>query len=492
MEEIYNDNDDDDNNNIISITTCIYVVIAAIIIWFLYLKIRYPFWGSQPVLHTYDWRARLFQKQPRIIETKVTPNIIHEQNTTVFSLPHDECSLVTKKEICRLIVAYYIPSDRITYCMTPALFDVYFRGSFRRPIVTMWREPTTFSQLAKNTSYKIVGCICSRGIYVRLGEAETSVEGFYFDWLTFRPTASPKGSLIQTQTQKMFEIHEWRQRRLTLQTYVSAFRRDNNIMGEGGEGCAGVIPMVSFAQSMYYLPLVYRQNNDKTSEQNENPAQTKLDRLPQNFRIRRIETDDNIHFLQDFMETLHMGRQHAAAIFAPLPALFEWIKERQLMVCALQQYDHLYALYFFRHANLKYDDLESTGANDVLHLVASYSNMVLMKDIADGEQKADAMFYLGFQHALHSVVTEKRTTRSIHLSPSDKKQRKGQRSSSSSSLMDGKYGLLSVDEIGHNTKLIPYWEQSCSPLWRTASAYFLYNYECAAMPYAKEDCFVLL
>ena len=87
------------------------------IVFFVYIKIKYPFWNNQPVFHTYDYWRYFYS----------TPFIIHRYRPVKTKFC-DFTSVVTKNlseytdenigELTNLLQCYYVSSDRILHTIS--------------------------------------------------------------------------------------------------------------------------------------------------------------------------------------------------------------------------------------------------------------------------------------------------------------------------------------------------------------------------------------
>lgn len=443
-------------------------LLATALAVFVFIKLRYPFWNLQPVLHTYDL-ARAASRltcgltfgltfgHPHIASIFPTRTKYLDSRGRVQSAPFADLSPGQITEIVRLLQAHYLPSDRLFCSIDERAFGAHFRGY---PVVSMLREyvydsvpqhvEPSASAIGSHTiqthRHNIIGVVASRGVRVAItGGTSQAYDAHYFDFLCLM-----REKTCAQDARTLFQTHEWNQRHAALGTHVSVFRKETELL-------SGVVPLVAFSCATYYM------------------HNMRIGPLPPNFRTVCVRTEEHMHFVHDFINLLESGSGtgsgtgsglFGAAIYIPVPAIMALVSARQLFVCALTSGRHLYALYFLRNANVKYDELEETGP-DALHLVASYSN------VADAD-----LFYAGFQHGMREILRDRASTLGA-----DGKRRHAQTE---------RFGILMIDRVGHNDAIAQKWEESHSSMVRTNCAYYLYNYIVPQSPMHTRDCFILV
>ena len=98
----------------------LFLLVFVILMFYAYIKLKYPFWSSQPVYHTYDYLRTLCYK----------PYIINKYNpfTTKFcnfenikTNYYNDCKDSSKLECANLIQCFYLNTDRILYTLNKFL-----------------------------------------------------------------------------------------------------------------------------------------------------------------------------------------------------------------------------------------------------------------------------------------------------------------------------------------------------------------------------------
>jgi hypothetical protein len=440
---------------------CGLVIVVAV-----YIKLRYPFWNIQPVLHPYNLMDRVLRPLPSIpfprlpLRTKYVyvangRHGNHEFKWTVKSKCADDYSPMELQEICHFLQTHTIPHDRLFSSIDVRTFRAHFRGYVQRPLITLLQEITIGS--ASSLYPPILGMIASRSVEIRVPNIPHSVFAFYFDFYCVH--REHRTNTMNGRT--LFQTHEYNQRHVALDVHVSVFRKEMELF-------RGIVPFVQFVTATYYMPPLLGGSTGL-------PMKTAI--LPPLFRGIRIEGDgEHSHYLVDFLANI--SAVVASSICIPVNAMMELVKERQMYVCALCKGQHLYALYIFRNANIKYDEMEETG-DDMLSLVASFCNI---QDNQVGDESKEELFYAGFLNALESIRKDRPSTTTA------KKKGGIQRRHS----IVENYGMFMMDEIGDNILLSQMWRKTHTPMTQSISAYYLYNYIVSDSPVTEKNVMVIL
>jgi len=417
------------------------VVVVTMVIVFVVIKIKYPFWNLQPVFHTYDlWRY--FYRTPfyiykyRPIKTKWC-DFAH-----ISTEPFTECSPTLKKDLVNLLQCFFIPSDRILHLITLSDLENIMSG-YNEPVyvsvfmeeeLTLTEESTLPlplpSPLPSPLSLALVpkqvvkACVFSKPVTLfyrpTLVEPEFTEEPLYYlDLLTV--TTRKNEEKRQKVTRNLIQTHEYNQRTLNPEIRATLLRKEVTLFD-------GVIPFIRFKTSTYHIRNI------------------RFPALPSGTRLLKMTTE-NLDLLYDFLTMIKgsgtgPGQSMFDAIIVPdLGALLVQIKSGLLHVFCLCIGEHTLAIYFFRDNLLLYEDLLEQG--NTIHCFATVSNT-----------ENDEAFYLGFLHSIQM----------INQAPK-------------------KYTMILFDEIGHTNRLLEEWRQRNSPLFINQAAYYLYNLVVPCSPF---------
>ncbi len=422
-----------------------YLLVAATFIFVfmvLYIKMKYPFWNQIPALHVYDWHRRfLYSEKPYIVhlipkKTKYWAPSPLIQTKKFRDLREDE-----KKELVRLLQNNYLPSDRV-FCSIQ-LPDLAAQCS--DAVVS------TYNQVEENISpnlekmeitKKIQGFISSRRIQTSLSfgnlESRYIVQepANYIDYLclTKQESTSPHSA------RKMFHTHEYNERMRLSDRQITLFKKEVEL-------CDAIVPLVEYETLTFYLRFRIEPRA-----------------LPTNFQMVRIQRE-HLRHLHDWMDRIAYLKDETrpipfkVSVTAEIGNLIHLLQTNQMFAYALRgpdpisatNLDAVYAIYFFRNAHMKYEDLDG---GDTLHSVCAFCN-------TDNFE----LYFLGFVWAVREARKD--------LSGTETK-------------------MLMIDDIGHLRGVTSRWQQTHDVVLRTKCAYYFCNYIVPRSPYDSWSVNILL
>lgn len=398
------------------------------LVLFMYIKIKYPFWNSQPVFHTYDY-WRYYYRTPFIIYRfrPIKNKFCDFVNVSTKNLV--DCTDEDIRELTNLLQCYYVPSDRIIHTLGDQNVRTILTGIGEPSYVSMYYEKILHKPNASDEIsciHKPIGCVTSRAFKMHyrptLSEPMYSeLPIYYVDYLCVQREQDTR-----KVTRNLYQTHEYNQRLMNPNIAVSLLKKEIDLID-------GVVPFIRYMSDTFYL----RKN--------------KLPVLPQNFHVLPINAE-NIDILTDFLDIQTHLR------FDSQPCLFDicitqhsgyylsLINDNQLYIYCLRSEGHIYGLYFFKDTKTQYDDIEG----NTLQLIGSVMN-----------SDAEDIFYTGFLHSLDAI---------------NKK---------------AKYKMLIMEGISSNINISTYWRTNYTPVFTNETAYYLYNfvYPCSPMP--CEKCLIL-
>jgi hypothetical protein len=234
-------------------------------------------------------------------------------------------------------------------------------------------------------------------------------------------------------SRKLIQTAEYNCRVKNPDILASVFKKEESL-------CEGIVPLVNFKTFTFYLRNV------------------KIPRLPAHFEVVRIYRE-NAGILSDFMYGLthpkaadsneYIGSPFKAFLFPEMGAILAMILADYMYAFALKKGDQLYGIYFFKNAYVIYDDVEE---GNLLECAATVANTA-----------AEGLFFSGFLSSLRKILD----------------------------LTSGKYKMMVMNDLGHNTKILELWKWKYTPVFENKAAYYVYNMVCPGMPMDRGDCFVL-
>ena len=432
------------------------LVIATFVFAFfiLYIQMKYPFWNQIPALHVYDWHRRfLYSEKPFIIHILPKKTKYYEPKL-VETRKFQNLEETQKSEIAKLLQNHYLPSDRV-FCSVKvpdlaaqcadAVISMYLQ--LEEDIVLLNREEDKEEKpvvVAKSKVREIEGFITSRRINTAIslgsGDARIIVQepANYIDYLCFdkKHTSSHK-------IRKLFHTHEYNTRLATAERSNGVIR-NITLFKKEVELCDAIIPLVEYESLTFYLR--YK-------------IEPRI--LPTNFQMVRIQRE-HVRHLHDWMDRVASLKEDigsSVSITAEIGDLIHLLQTNQMFAYALRgpdidsktKLDAVYAIYFFRNAHMKYEDLDG---GDTIHAVNAFCNT------DDFE-----LYFVGFQWAVKEARKD--------FSGTETK-------------------MLMVDDLGHLRGIANRWTNTHDVILRTKCAYYFCNYVLPRSPYLAEKVNILI
>ena len=428
-----------------------YLLVAATFVFaffVLYIKMKYPFWNQIPALHVYDWHRRfLYSEKPYIVHV-IPKKTKYYEPRLVKTERFQDLEESRKQELATLLQNHYLPSDRV-FCSVkvPDL-----AAQCANALISTWntiedeillntfgvKDNPTVS--VKSKIREVQGFITSRKINtaITLGSSDdryiVQEPANYIDYLCFDKT-----HISPLNIRKLFHTHEYNERMSIPERNITLFKKEVEL-------CDAIVPLVEYEALTFYM----RHRIEPST-------------LPRNFQLVRIQRE-NLRHLHDWMERVASLQDGAGAGFtvsvtAEIGDLIHLLQTNQMFAYVLRgpdpevktKLDMVYAIYFFRNAHMKYEDLEG---GDTLHATCSFCNT----------NDAD-LYFLGFVWAVRDARKD--------LSGTETK-------------------MLMVDDLGHLRGIAKRWQQTHDTILRTKCAYYFCNYVVPRSPYLAETVNVLL
>ena len=317
-------------------------LIASLAAVFVYIKIRFPFWNNQPVVHTYDWYRRWMARTPYVILKFPLKHKWCCSGKHVQTLDYSRISGVEKQKIAEFLQSHYLPSDRLLSTTTAKTLDVYMTGHNAPAFVSAYTED----------GGTITGIATSRLAHVWFrrdppsgAEPERSLDVYYMDMCIHREQPASR-RIAET----LFQSHEYNQRIRNPAIAVGLFRKQ-------GALCEGVVPLVEYTTHTFYLRPM------------ETTRPLGLEPLPAPFRLVRV-AKENGDLLHDIYKILTESSVFGGCILPDLGNFRGMLVAKEWYLYCLQKGDHVYGVYVFRNAHTHYEDIEG----DTLELAASIQN----------------------------------------------------------------------------------------------------------------------
>ena len=347
-----------------------FFLVFTISAYFLYTRIRYPFWSHMPVSHTYDliqFSDGVIQSNPK--RNKFT-NPVLVKTASFFELGDDQ-----QKAATQLFNCFYIPSDVIFSTLSPEILKTRMTGHLGTPFVSA--DPSF-----------AIGCAVSYPVNIIHGTGQTVAN--YLAYLATDRDQNISRALIST--------HDFNARSINPNVSSTLYKKH---VGK----CAGAQPLVEFKTSVFYINV---EGSDLgLNAANANTAKAALGSAANAAHIIPIYKP-NWNLLQDYLSCISSvsvsGTKSMTALFdfvaiVNIGALSARVDANQLFVYAYRIGTQIVALYFIEDMNTLYENVADYGGK-TLSLVASVNNIL--------EPDGIAVFYNGFVDAVQKISKQNR------------------------------------------------------------------------------------
>ena len=321
-------------------------LVFSISAYFLYTRIRYPFWSHMPVSHTYD----VVQFSDGIIQSIPKRNKFTNQNqiktASFFELTEDQ-----QKATSHIFNCFYIPSDVIFSTISPEILKTRLSGHIGTPFVSA------------DPSFGI-GCAISYPVnIIHIKNEYRTHNRTVANYLAYLAT-----DRNQNITRALISTHDFNVRTMNPQVNSTLYKKH---VGK----CAGAKPLIEFKTSVFYINVEALANALANA----------------NAHVIQIYKP-NWYLIQDYYEKLPSMFDFIAII--DIGALSARVDANQLFIYAYRIGTQIMALYFIEDMNTLYENVADYGGK-TLSLVASVNNIL--------ETDGTAVFYNGFVEALQKI-----------------------------------------------------------------------------------------
>ena len=343
-------------------------IILCIILFFVYIRLKYKFWALQPVFHFYDlyyWVINVGIIRKELPEKNRYVNL--KKITTKTFEGIDERRL---KQLVLLIRLNYLRNGENKYAPKRENIVPYFVGHNAK---TYWSYFTEPDLLIDNKTGKtieetlIVAVITSRPLHVKINNKRKDAifDVYYVDYLCVN-----KGWRKKNIAPQMIQTHEYNQSHNNRKICVSLFKREEEL--------TGIIPLT------VYKTYCFNMANWGQPEQ--------LDA-----RITLLSGDkQNIYYLYTLINEPiinTMNNKWDITIYPEISNLMELVSTKNLFVKMLVIDGNIEAAYIFRKTCTFIEK-----DKEIISCIASINGPTLSRD----------KFIKGFKMALWSIIKEHR------------------------------------------------------------------------------------
>ena len=201
-------------------------MILCVILFFMFIRLKYKFWALQPVFHFYDLHYWLINVG--IICKELPQKNMYVNLKKIKTKDFEYIDELTKKQIITLIRLNYFINNENKYDPKPENILPYFIGHNSKTYWSYFLEPEllidnkTGKTIEEN---KIIGVITSRPLHVQIN-SKPEFDVYYVDYLCVNKNHRKKNIAPQ-----LIQTHEYNQSHNNKKISVSLFKREEELTG---------------------------------------------------------------------------------------------------------------------------------------------------------------------------------------------------------------------------------------------------------------------
>jgi hypothetical protein len=395
------------------------LIVLLLIVFFLYIRIKFRFWALQPVFHFYDIYYWIFNIG--IIQEDLPSKNRYTNFKNIKTISYDILSQQNIKDFVWLVQLNYLRNKENKFAPKENNIIPYFKGHNHKSFWSFFTEPTLLLDSKTNTTITnetLIAVITGRPLHVTFFNKKESnkikgeLDVYYIDYLCVDKLHRRKNIAPQ-----LIQTHEYNQSQLNRKICVSLFKREEEL--------TGIIPLTVYKTYCFNM----RNWNN-----------------PQGLRAKiQVLTGDkqNIYYLYNFINELTKEGKWNLTVLPAMSNLIELVITGNLFIKMLVSEGDIVAAYIFKKTCTFIEK-----DKEIISCIASfYKTTVLFKE----------EFIQGFKVALWSIIKNE--------NENEKKKKES-----------NNFGYLVVEDISDNNYIIENIKIKTHPIAVSPTAYFFYNF----------------
>ena len=400
------------------------LIVLLLIVFFLYIRIKFRFWALQPVFHFYDlyyWIANI-----GIIREELPSKNRYTNFKNIKTISYDILSQQNIKDFVWLLQLNYLRNKENKFAPNQNNIIPYFKGHNHKSFWSFFTEPTVLLDNKTNTTItneKLIAVITGRPLHVTFFNKKESnkikgeLDVYYIDYLCV-----DKLHRKQNIAPQLIQTHEYNQSHLNTNICVSLFKREEEL--------TGIIPLI-----------VYKTHCFNMRNWSKPPS---LDA-----KIQLLNADkQNIYYLYNFINELTKEGKWDITVLPMISNIIELVTTCNLFIKMLVSEGDLVAVYVFKKTCTFIEK-----DKEIISCIASFFQYSAL---------SKEEFIQGFKVALWAIIEEK-----------DKEKEK-EKDKELNKFSIFKY--LVVEDISDNHYIIENIKIKTHPIVVSPTAYFFYNF----------------
>ena len=390
------------------------IIVLLLIIFFIYIRIKFRFWALQPVFHFYDlyyWVANI-----GIIQEELPSKNRYTNFKNIKTISYDILNEQNIKDFVWLIQLNYLRNKENRFAPQKENIVPYFKGHNHKSFWSFFTEPTLLLDSKTNTTISdetLIAVITGRPLHITFYNKNISnkikgeLDVYYIDYLCVDKLHRKKNIAPQ-----LIQTHEYNQSHLNRKIFVSLFKREEEL--------TGIIPLT-----------VYKTYCFNMRNWNKPPGL--------NAKIQLLNGDkQNIYYLYNFINELTKKSKWDLTVLPAMSNLMELVTSENLFIKMLVYNGEIIAAYIFKKTCTFIEK-----DKEIISCIASFFDPSFIKK---------EEFIQGFKIALWSIIENKENKE------------------------PNKFGYLIVEDVSDNNNIIENIKIKTHPVAVSPTAYFFYNF----------------
>jgi hypothetical protein len=342
-------------------------IILLVVLFILYIKIKYKFWCIQPVFHFYDFQYWLYNRG--IIRYELPEK---NKYTNLKSIKTYDFNSLTNKQLQDFIVLIqlnYLRNKENKFYPKKDNIVPYFSGHTLKTFCSLYFKPITIIHNKSSETFtqdEIAGIITSRPLHVQIqnkySKQMKNFDVYYVDYLCVN-----KNYRKQQIAPQLIQTHEYNQSHLNRKICVSLFKREEEL--------TGIIPLTIYKTYCYLL---------RDNHYNIPPL------LPSNIQVLTGDKQ-NLYYFYNFLKEIQQENQLDILIYPELANLIELINSGNIFLKMLMSDGEIIGAYLFRKT--------CTYIRKEKEIVSCFAS-IKSKNIDNKN------FIIGFKNSLWSIIKD--------------------------------------------------------------------------------------
>lgn len=353
--------------SILIVLQCIFaLIVILLIVFFLYIRIKFRFWALQPVFHFYNlyyWITNI-----GIIQEELPSKNRYTNFKNIKTISCDILSDQNIKDFVWLIQLNYLKNKENKFAPKQNNIVPYFNGHNHKSFWSFFTEPTLLLDSKTNTTIsndKLIAVITGRPLHITFytNKIKGELDVYYIDYLCVDKLHRKKNIAPQ-----LIQTHEYNQSHLNRKICVSLFKREEEL--------TGIIPLTIYKTYCFNMRNWFKPTELQAS-------------------IKLLNGDkQNIYYLYNFINELTKKGKWDLTVLPAMSNLMELVTTGNLFIKMLVYNGDIVAAYIFKKTCTFIEK-----DKEIISCIASFYKSLT------GLKKEE--FIQGFKVALWSIIENK-------------------------------------------------------------------------------------